>query len=230
MLSGMQKFGTLRIAAIMLTGALCGMLRAEPAAHDFSKWEKEIAAFEKADTTNPPPKGAVLFTGSSTIRMWKTLAQDFPKTQIINRGFGGCEIEDVTHFAERIIFPQQPRAIYLRAGGNDLWHGKSAEQVFADFKEFVRTVHAKLPDTDIVFISLSPSPARWKQADKEKTTNQLIADFIKGKPRLRYIDVYDMPLSPDGKPRPDLFIADQLHFNAEGYKLLAERVRPDLGK
>jgi lysophospholipase L1-like esterase len=214
----------------MLTGAICSILQAEPAAHDFSKWEKEIAAFENADATNPPPKGVVLFTGASSIRMWTTLAKDFPKTNVINRGFGGCEIEDVTHFAERIIFPRQPRAIYLRAGGNDLWQGKTAEQVFADFKEFVRTVHAKLPDTDIVFISLSSSPARWKQSEKEKTTNQLIADYIKGKPHLRYLDVYDMPLSPDGQPRPDLFIADQLHFNAEGYKLLAERVRPDLEK
>ena len=229
-LAGMHRSGYLHLAAILLTGAFCSMLHAEPAVHDFSKWEREIAAFEKAEATYPPPKGAVLFTGSSTIRMWTTLAKDFPKTNVINRGFGGCEIEDITHFAGRIIFPRQPRAIYLRAGGNDLWHGKTTEQVFADFKEFVRTVHEKLPDTDIVFILLSPSPSRWKQAEKEKTTNQLIADFIKGKPRLRYIDVYDMPLSPDGKPRPDLFIADQLHFNAEGYKLLAERVRPDLGK
>src|SRR4051812_40681729 len=145
-------------------------------AHDFSKWEKEISAFERADQTNPPPKGALLFTGSSTIRFWSTLPADFPNQRIINRGFGGSQIEDATHFADRIIFPCEPRMIFLRAGGNDLWAGKSPEQVFADFKDFVQAVHAKLPKTEVVFISLSPSIARWAQADKEKKVNELVAE------------------------------------------------------
>ncbi len=230
MLGAMKRSGFLKLAAFILTSATFGTLHAETVPHDFSKWEKEIAAFEKADASNPPPKGVVIFTGASSIRMWTTLAADFPKTKLINRGFGGCEIEDVTHFAERILIPHQPRAIYLRAGGNDLWHGKTPEQVFEDFKQFVSTVHAKLPDTDIIFISQSPSNSRWKQVEKEKALNQLIADHIKGKPHLRYIDTFDMPLGADGRPRPELYIADQLHFNAGGYKLLAERVRPDLEK
>src|SRR5689334_10304026 len=72
---------------------------------DFGKWEKEIAAYEQMDRTNPPPSGALLFIGSSTIRLWKTLAQDFPTHRVVNRGFGGSEIVDSTHFAERIILP-----------------------------------------------------------------------------------------------------------------------------
>lgn len=198
--------------------------------HNFAAYEKEIAAFEQADLATPPPKGAVLFTGASTIRRWTTLAQDFPQYQVINRGFGGSEIVDASHFAARIIFPYAPRAIYLRSGGNDLWRGRAVEQVFGDFKEFVATVHAKLPDTDIIFISLSPSIARWKQADKEKALNALIAGYIQGKAHLRYIDDYDMVLGPDGQPRADLFVADKLHFNAAGYKLLAARVAPDLAR
>ncbi len=197
---------------------------------NFGKWEKEIAAYEQMDRTNPPPKGAVLFIGSSTIRRWTTLAEDFPHQQVINRGFGGSEIVDSTHFAERIIFPSAPRAIFLRAGGNDLWAGKSAEQVFEDFKEFVAKVRSKLPESDIVFISLSPSIARWKQAEKEKAVNRMVEDYVRQTPHLKYIDTYSLPLGADGQPRPDLFVADQLHFNAEGYKLLAERVRPFLGK
>src|SRR3989442_5624631 len=137
--------------------------------HDFGKWEKEIAAYEQMDRTNPPPKGALLFIGSSTVRLWKTLAQDFPKHQVINRGFGGSEIVDSTHFAPRVILPYKPRMIFLRAGGNDLNSGKSPEAVFGDFKEFVAKVHSKLPLAEIVFISLSPSIARWGQAEKEKT-------------------------------------------------------------
>jgi len=198
--------------------------------HDFGKWEKEIAAYEQKDATNPPPKGAILFIGSSTIGRWKTLAEDFPEARVINRGFGGSEIVDSTHFAERIIFPYAPRMVFLRAGGNDLWAGKSSEQVFADFKEFATKVRAGLPEAEIVFISLSPSISRWKQADKEKSLNAMVHDYIQGKPRLKYIDTYQMVLGPDGQPRPELFVADKLHFNGEGYKLLAERVRPHLSK
>lgn len=198
--------------------------------HDFTKWEKEIAAYERLDRTKPPPKGGLLFIGSSTIRGWSTLAQDFPGQPVINRGFGGSEIVDATHFAERIIFPYEPRMVFLRAGGNDLIGGKSPEQVFADFKEFVAKIRAKLPDTEIVFISLSPSIARWKQADKEKAVNTMVEIYAKETPRLKFIDTYSLPLGPDGKPRPELFVQDKLHFNAEAYKLLVERVRPYMPK
>jgi hypothetical protein len=194
--------------------------------HNFAKWEKDIAAFEQTDATNPPPKGGVEFIGSSTIARWKTLAQDFPGQPVFNRGFGGSEIVDSTHFASRVVFPYAPKMIVLRAGGNDLWAGKSPEQVFADFKEFTATVHAKLPETEIVFLSLSPSPARWKQHEQEKEVNRLVKDFTGQMPHLKYIETYDLPLGADGQPRPELFAADKLHFNAAGYKLLVERVRP----
>jgi len=225
----MRRSGSYLWILLFLFGSWCGMLRADPAAHDFARWEGEITAFERSAAAQPPPKGAVLFIGSSTIRMWSSLAKDFPQVTVINRGFGGSEIVDATHFAPRIIFPYEPRAIYLRAGGNDLWTGRPVDAVFADFKEFVATVHAKLPATDIIFISLSPAISRWKQADMTKDLNRLIAGFIKDKPHLRYIETYDVPLDPEGKARPELFLGDKLHFNAEGYKLLAERVRTDPG-
>ena len=196
--------------------------------HNFARWEKEIAAFERMDRTNPPPRGAVLFTGSSTIGRWKTLAQDFPGQRVINRGFGGSEIVDATHFADRIIFPYAPRMIFLRSGGNDLWRGKSPEQVFADFQQFVAKVRANLPETEIVFISVNPSPSRWGQHEKNQALNALVEDFVRGKPRLKYIETYPMVLGADGRPRPELFVADQLHFNAAGYALLADKVRPFL--
>lgn len=192
---------------------------------NFARWEKEISAFEQTDETNPPPRDAWLFLGSSSIRGWKTLARDITNAPVINRGFGGSTVADSTHFADRIVFPYSPAKIFFRAGGNDLAAGKSTEQVFADYQEFVAKVHAKLPAAEIIFISWSPSPLRWKQADKEKVLNQLVADFSKDKPYLRYIETYDMVLGTDGRPRADLFIADKLHFNAEGYKLLAARVR-----
>jgi len=201
-----------------------------PELHDFAVWEKEISAFEAADKTNRPPQGAILFLGSSTIRLWKTLAQDFPDTPVINRGFGGSEIVDSTHFAERIVFPYSPKQIIFRSGGNDLQNGKSAADVFANFKTFVATIHAKLPKTEIVFMSWNNSQSSWSSAKREQALNQLIADYAKTQPRVKYLDVADFCLDAKGLPRPELFQNDKLHFNPDGYKLLVERVRPALRK
>jgi lysophospholipase L1-like esterase len=198
--------------------------------HNFAKWEQEIKAYEASDRTNSPPKHAILFTGASTIRRWATLAQDFPNQQVINRGVGGSEVVDITHFADRIVFPYEPKLIFLRSGGNDIHDGKSPEQVFADFKDFVVLVRAKLPDTDIVFISQNPSIARWDQRDKEHAFNAMVQEYSKQSPHLKYCEISDIVLDKDGKARPDLFVADKLHFNAAGYKLLAERVRAFLPK
>jgi lysophospholipase L1-like esterase len=217
-----------RLPALLLACLAIAGLTATAQTHDFNKWEKEISAYEAADRTNPPPQHGLLFIGSSTIRLWKTLARDFPGQPVINRGFGGSEIVDSTHFAERIIFPYEPRMIFFRAGGNDLWAGKSPEEVFADYKEFVAKVHARLPETRILFISWAPTIARWTQAEKERRLNDLVKAYADGKSGPGYIETYDMPLGADGKPRAELFAPDKLHFNAEGYKLLAERVRPFL--
>lgn len=194
--------------------------------HDFARWEKEISGYEQMDRTNPPPKGGVLFIGSSTIRMWKTLGDDFPGAPVINRGFGGSEIVDATHFADRIVFPYEPQAIFFRSGGNDIHNGRSPGRVFGDFVEFVKTVHARLPRTEIFFISWSPSASRWKEAADDKKLNQLVREYAQRTPRVHYIETYSIALDADGNPRPELFLSDKLHFNAAGYKLLADRVRP----
>lgn len=193
-----------------------------------ARWEKVIAAFEAADRENPPARGGILFTGSSTIRGWRTLANDFPDHPVINRGFGGSQIADATHFADRFIIPLAPRMVVLRAGGNDIHAGKSPEQVFADYQRFVETIRSKLPDTEIVFIGLAPAPARWEERDANKKLNELVAAYTKTTPGLKYVETYDTTVNPDGTAREELFVKDRLHFNAAGYKLLAERVRPAL--
>jgi lysophospholipase L1-like esterase len=200
--------------------------QAAPAARDFSQWEKDVAAFEAADRANPPPRAAILFVGSSTIVRWTTLQEDFPNQRVINRGFGGNQIVDSTHFADRMIFPYRPRKIFLRAGGNDLHAGKPPEQVFQDFKEFVATIHAKLPNTEIVYISLAPSIARWEEREPTKKLNALVKEYVKKGRKLKYIETYDTTLDARGQPRPELFVEDKLHFSPEGYKLLIERVKP----
>jgi lysophospholipase L1-like esterase len=223
-----SSYARARVCAILLV-ATCALVRTQappPAVHNYTQWEKDVAAFEAADKLSPPPKNAILFVGSSTIVRWKTLHEDFPKVAIINRGFGGNEISDSTYFADRMILPYRPRAIFLRAGGNDIHNGKTPEQVLADFKAFVAKIHGTLPETTIVFISLSPAIARWNERDASKKLNALVADYVKRTPRLQYIETYDISLDAKGEPRPELFVEDKLHFSPEGYKLLVERVRP----
>lgn len=193
-----------------------------------ARWEKDIAAFEAADKKSPPPQGAVLFIGSSTIRLWTTLTTDFPDVKTINRGFGGSELADSVYYADRIVIPYKPRLIVLFAGTNDINAGVKPEKVADDFKAFVEKVRAALPDTRIAYLSISPAPIRWGQADQQKEANRLIKQYIDAGKNLDYIDEWDQFLGPDGKPREDLYRPDRLHSNAAGYKLRAEIVRPHL--
>ena len=195
---------------------------------NYAQWEKEIAAFEASDRINPPPKGGILFTGSSTIRLWKSLGDDFPGLPVINRGFGGSEIADATHFADRIIFPYAPKQIFLRAGTNDLHNGRLPSELAADFVEFVRVVHARLPETEILFIAGNPTPSRWSETDKIHAMNRRIRELAVEMPRVGFVDVAGVSLLPNGAADASLFVADRLHFNERGYKLYAECVRPYL--
>ena len=198
--------------------------------HDSSRWEKYIARFEVTDKKKMPEPGGVLFIGSSSIRMWKTLKQDFSGFSVINRGFGGSQIADSTHFAERILHPYKPRQIVLYAGDNDVNAGKSPETVLADFQQFVKTVHAKLPEARISFIAIKPSLSRWKLSEKMVKANALVHSECSKSKRLDYIDIWQPMLGDDGKPIPDLFLGDGLHLNAKGYALWTSLVKPLLVK
>jgi lysophospholipase L1-like esterase len=201
---------------IHLLLAFCA-LTAALAQNKTNSFEKDIRAFEASDKTNPPPKHAVLFIGSSSIRMWKTLAQDFPEHRVINRGFGGSQISDSIYFADRIVIPYEPDVIVFYAGGNDINAKKSPETVANDFKTFVAKVRTKLPTTHIAYISIAGNPARWAQVAQVREANRLIREWTSTQPRLSFIDVFSPMMGDDGTPRPDIFIADRLHMNEKGY-------------
>jgi lysophospholipase L1-like esterase len=192
------------------------------------RWERDIKAFETADAANPPPRDAVLFVGSSSIRLWKTLTKDFPNHQVINRGYGGSEIENSTYFAARIVIPYQPSHILLYAGDNDIANGKSPRQVLADFKAFVSKVHAALPETRITFLSIKPSQARRQLLDRMREANELVRDFAATRDKIDFIDLFTPMLDEQGEPRGELFVEDRLHLNRQGYELWTRLVTPHL--
>ena len=191
-------------------------------------WEPAIKKFEESDRQHPPEKGGVLFVGSSSIRIWESLAEDFPDVKVLNRGFGGSAIQDSTYFAGRIIVPYRPKMIVFYAGDNDLAQGLSPDRVSDDFKAFVGRVRKDLPAVRIAFISIKPSPARWSLVKQMQSANEKIRTYIETEKGLVYIDVFGPMLRRDGEVRKELFGQDGLHMNGAGYRLWTSIVRPYL--
>ena len=194
-------------------------------AHPSQKWEKAIAAFEAADKKSPPPQGGIVFTGASGITRWTTLKEDFPEFQVINRGFGGSQIEDAAYYADRIVIPYKPKAVVFQSGGNDINAGKSPERVAKDFEAFVAKVRAALPDVRILFIEQAPSSKRWEQREKLQQLNKLVKNFIAKDKNLVFIPMWNEFIGPDGKPNDSLYVEDKLHNNAAGYKIRTRVVK-----
>jgi lysophospholipase L1-like esterase len=195
-----------------------------------TSWEFQIRAFEKADRLHPPEPEAVLFTGSSSIRYWTTLSRDLAPLRVLNRGFGGCHLAHVLHYAERIVLPYRPRAIVLYAGENDLsWPSKKApETVLEDFKRFVALVQAKLPGVGVYFISVKLSPFRRGCWEAIRRANQLVEAFARGHEGVTFIDTTTAMLDAAGNPSPRYQPWYRLHMTAKGYALWASLVRPVL--
>ena len=141
------------------------------------KWQKEIFAFAKLDAATAPPANPIVFTGSSSILRWKSLADDFPGLPVMNRGFGGSEVFDSLNYAHLTVLQYLPKHVVLYAGGNDLNAGKTPERIFADFKAFVVRVQAALPETRISFISSAPNPKRWHLIEQIRELNRLVEEF-----------------------------------------------------
>ena len=184
------------------------------------RWHAELAAFARADQERPPAEDGVLFVGSSTIRFWTRLAQDFPQLPVvINRGFGGSTMADCSYFARELVVRYKPRQVLVYAGDNDLAEGHTPLQVLENFARFANAVRAELPNTRISYISIKPSPSREKLLPQMRETNDIIGAYLNRLPNSEYIDVFTPMLGVDGRPRAELFRGDMLHLNDEGYRL-----------
>lgn len=219
--------GLVGIAVLALFGFLLYVLLASG---DPTYWAGEIAAFERRDVSNPPPRDAVLFVGDDDVRLWDTLAFDMAPITTIARGFGGAQIAHVTYYIPRIVAPYRPRAVVLMAGEADMSdvRGRRPEDVLNDFKTFVAALRKAGVAAPVYFVSIHPQPMRRSRWFGAKRANALIADYIKATPGLHYIDVSAGLIDIDGEAKRDMFRWDGLSLNASGRKLLAERIKPVL--
>ena len=202
-----------------------GLCAEKKAAKDpAEKWEETIRKFEAWDRQNAWPKQPILFVGSSSIRMWQT-REAFPDQPVINRGFGGSMTSDVNYFIERIVLKYQPSKIVFYCGDNDIAKGKSAEVTFKDYQKFVRAVHAKLPKTTIIFVTIKPSRARWDLWPEMNKANEMVRKMSAKDKRLIFADCATCLLK-GGKPDDGLFVKDRLHLNAKGYVVWNKVIGP----
>ena len=199
-----------------------------PSAARLDRFESEILRFESADRTTPPAPGGIVFVGSSSIRLWNSLASDFPGLPVLNRGFGGSTLPEVLHYVPRVVLPYRPRMVVLYAGDNDLFAGRTPTQVVDDYRSFVRLVRGALPTARIAFIAVKPSPSRWKLAAEMREANRLVRSITATDSLQSFIDVFSPMLGENGRPRPSLYVADSLHMTPDGYAIWRARVAPYL--
>ena len=209
---------------LALLPVLSAAAHAQTAARAKVPFESEILAFEGADRTTPPPLGGVVFVGSSSIRMWKNVADDFPGVPLLNRGFGGSTLPEVVQLTPRIVLKYRPHLVVLYAGDNDLNAGRTPANVLNDYRTFAGMVHRALPSTRIAFVSIKPSPSRWKIADRMREANALVQREIARDTLASYVDVFTPMIGANGHPRAELFGPDSLHMTRAGYLLWKERL------
>ena len=196
---------------------------------DPARFEEQIASFEEADRHSFPSAGAVLCIGSSSMRGWhRTIREDLAPLTLIPRGFGGSNMNDVVHFADRVVLPYEPRAILLYEGDNDIAHGISPDTVIARFEELVSIVHSSFPEARFYALAVKPSIARWSMWPAMTGTNRLMRERCAKDERLTYIDIAAPMLNGKSEPRPEIFVEDNLHLNRRGYEIWRDAVRPVL--
>ncbi len=217
----------------ILFSGLLALLPLFPAAFaqtkgDPARWESDMAAFRRADSLQPPPAKGILFTGSSSIRLWHDLADRFAGRKVINRGFGGSWLSDVVHLFPNLVVPYRPKTIVVYAGENDIADGRTAEMLLGDVETLLALRRQHLPKSKLVFLSLKPSPSRAEKLEEVRKANTLIRERLAGEKRAVFVDVFTPMLDAGGKPREELFGPDRLHMNDKGYDLWTTVLTPYL--
>jgi lysophospholipase L1-like esterase len=199
------------------------LLFAFPVGAQVAPFADEIMSFEVEDEIYPAAGCETLFVGSSSFRFWFRMQQDFASRTVLKRGFGGASIADINHYFDKIVGRYRPRQIVLYAGENDINSGKPVASILADFLSFLDRKNSVMGATPVFFVSIKPSIARANDFALQTDLNSRVARLADQRDDLIYIDIVK-PMLRDGKPKPELFISDQLHMNELGYAIWRERI------
>ncbi|MBC9909598.1 GDSL-type esterase/lipase family protein [Chitinophaga varians] len=194
------------------------------------RYQEDVRTIKKFDQMYAPPANPILFVGSSSIRKWDDLERTFADYVVMNRGVGGAVTNDIIYFAPDLIFDYHPRQVVIYVGENDLPEGATADSVFSRFQRLYSVVRSRLPEVPIEYISLKPSPSRVKYMKTAAEANSMIKAFLAKEKNAHFIDVFPLMLDKQGQPRPELFVSDMLHMNAQGYAIWSKAIKPYLLK
>ena len=216
---------TVEVTIVVMTVAASLLVLAQTPGYVY---QKELDAWRLADSTNPPKPGMVLFIGSSTFTNWKALDRAFPGKPVLNRAYGGSGLGNLIR-DYKVFIAYRPKQIVVYCGENDLAGGKTpAHEVATNFKKFFGLVRRELPNTDILYCAMKPSPSRWHLRSKYIYGNQLIQEFLATQSRTDYVSCWDAMLGADGRPDPSIFGSDMLHMNTKGYAIWAKLLESKL--
>jgi len=218
------------IFLLLLAGLACSPVRNYLHQPEVLSWEGDIRQFEQLDRVETYPPSSILFVGSSSIRLWSTLAQDMSPYPVIQRGYGGARLSDLAVYAERIIYPHQFRAIVMFiandiSGGNE---DKSPQEVVRLFEYVLKTIRKKYPDTPVFWIAITPTASRWNVWPQISEVNKLVKGVCARDKNARFITTDFAFLDASGLPRGELFQPDKLHLNSGGYALWTQLIRKEL--
>ncbi len=219
-----MKSGSLIVLFVLLFAG--GVVAQDP------PFYKDIQNFKSRDSAAMPPKGAIVFTGSSSFTGWKDVQERFPEHTIINRGFGGSSLPHVIMYADDVIFKYQPKQVVIYCGENDAAAGAAvtADTITSRFITLFTMIRERLPDTRVSFVSMKPSPSRVKFREVITKANADIRTFLAKHPNTDYIDVYSKMLDSNGAPISTIFQSDSLHMTRPGYDIWTEVIAPYLKK
>lgn len=195
-------------------------------------WEEEITRLEYKDDTETYSDDAVLFIGSSSIKLWKNIKEDMAPYEAIRRGYGGAHFSDLIHFTKRLVYPHNFQALCIFVA-NDITGGdndRSVAEVMTLFKEVVSTVRVKYPNTPIFQIAITPTSSRWKVWPEVNKLNETLKAYCEKHDNMYFIDSVEPYLNEEGTPRDELFIGDKLHQNQDGYDIWAAEIKKALDK
>lgn len=224
---------------VLLVVSILILVSAWPAAKLYSEWskfdnddpiawEEDIVAFELEDAKGHNPESPVVFVGSSSIRFWGSLIEDMSPIPVVQRGFGGAKLNDVVHYADRLVSVHKPSAVVIFAGTNDILPGnsKSPEVLLASYQQFVENVRLGQNDLPIYYIAITPSASRWEAWSIAQATNKLVADYSAQDDSLYVIDTSEALMDSNGMPDSKFYKFDKLHLSDEGYEVWTRLIKP----
>lgn len=199
-------FGLLRLTAFSQTVPFEQEVRQISARIDSLGWEK----------------GGTVFTGSSTIRMWRSLQPSFPNEPILNTGFGGSKASDLETHLFPLVIRLEPSRVFIYEGDNDLWGNVPVAEILTSLDNIVNRLQLIDPNTEIYLIGAKPSPSRWEKKQNYQIFNQKLNEYCLSKENVKFVDTWKALTDSAGNPRPELYLQDQLHLNEKGYEIWTE--------